>query len=109
MADCWPEVVISEIDPRCRAMLWLLLRELLFQFTGQLMDVGGFAESLNLLGCGFHVDAGVLTELLQHLEHHGELLLGEHADLKIQMRAALRLASHAILADEHEDGQENAL
>ena len=73
------------------------------------MDVGGLAESLNLLGCGFHVDAGVLTELLQHLEHHGEFLLGEHADLKIKMRAQLCLASHAILAVQHEDGEEHAL
>jgi hypothetical protein len=90
-------------------MVWLLLRELFFEFAGQLMDVRGLAESLNLLGCGFHVDARVLAELLQHLEHHGELLLGEHADLKIEMGAPLRLASHAILADQHANGQENTL
>jgi hypothetical protein len=64
---------------------------------------------LNLLACRLHVDARVLTELLQHLEHHGELLLGEHADLKIEMRAPFRLASHAILADQHANGQENTL
>src|ERR1700737_2879608 len=51
----------------------------------------------------------MLAELLQHLEHHGELLFGEHADLKIEMRAALTVASHAILTDEHEDGEKNAL
>src|SRR6266436_5059726 len=91
------------------AMLWLLLREFLIQFAGQLMDVGGLAKPLNLKGRGFNVDARVLAELLQHLEHHGELLFGEHTDLKIKMRAPLCLASHAILADEHKDGQEYAL
>src|SRR6266849_6579913 len=70
-------------------MLWLLLREFLIQFAGQLMDVGGLAKSLNLKGRGFNVDARVLAELLQHLEHHGELLFGEHTDLKIKMRAPL--------------------
>ena len=89
----------SETDARCRVMLWLLLREFLFQFTGQLMNVGGLAKSLNLKGRRLHVDASVLAELLQHLEHHGEFLLGEHTDLKIEMSAPLRLASHAILTD----------
>src|SRR6266478_1128373 len=90
-------------------MLRLLLREFLIQFAGQLMDVGGLAKSLHLKGGGFNVHARVLAELLQHLEHHGEFLFGEHADLKIKMRAPLRLASHAILADQHKDGQEYAL
>ena len=89
-------------------MLWLLLREFLFQFTGQLMDVSGLAKSLNLKGCRLHVDASVMTELLEHLEHHGQLLFGEHTDLKIEMGAPLGLASHAILADQDKDGQENA-
>jgi len=43
----------------------------------------------------------VLAELLQHWERHGELLLSEHTHLKVEMRAPLCLASHAILADEH--------
>ena len=46
----------------------LLLGEFFFEFAGEAMDVGGLAECLNLLGCGFHIDAGVLTEPLQHLE-----------------------------------------
>jgi hypothetical protein len=33
------------------------------------VDVGRFAETLDLLACRFHVDAGVLAEFLQHLEH----------------------------------------
>ena len=86
----------------------LLLREFFFELGGELVDVGGFAEALNLLGGGCDVNAGVLTEFLEHLEHHGELLLGEHADLKIEMSAALGLARHAILADENADGEENA-
>jgi hypothetical protein len=58
-------------------MLWLLLRELFFEFAGELVDIGGLAAVLNLVGCRFHVDAGVLAELLQHLEHHGEFLFGK--------------------------------
>src|SRR6202165_790125 len=109
IADCWRQTDVSKTDPGCRAILWLLLGELFFEFAGELVDVGGLAKSLNLLGCRFDIDACVLTELLQHLEHHGEFLLGEHTDLKIEVRAPLCLASHAILTDEHEDGQENAL
>jgi hypothetical protein len=37
----------------------LLLGELFFELAGEFVDVGGFAESLNLLGCRFHVYAGV--------------------------------------------------
>ncbi len=85
----------------------LLFREFFFEFVGELVDVGGFAESLDLLGCRFHVHAGVLTEPLQHLEH--QFLLGEHADLKIEMTAPLGLASHAVLTDQHLDGEEHAL
>ena len=90
-------------------MLGLLVREFFFQLTGQLMDVGVLAKSLNLKGGRLHVDPRVLTKLLQHLERHGELLLGEHTDLKIEMRTPLGLTSHAILADQHEDGEEDAL
>jgi hypothetical protein len=39
----------------------------------------------------------VLAEFLEHLEHHSELLFCEHADLKIEMRAALCLASGGFL------------
>jgi hypothetical protein len=87
----------------------LALGQLLIEFASQFVDVRGFAESLHLLSRGFHIYTGVLTELLEHLEHHGELLLGEHSNLKIEMRAPLRLAGHAILADQHEDGQKHAL
>jgi hypothetical protein len=90
-------------------LLGLLIWEFVGQFTGELVDVGGLAESLDLNGRGLHVDARVLTQPLQHLENHGEFLFGEHADLQIEMRAALGLASHAILADEHENGEENTL
>ena len=90
-------------------MRWLLLGEFVVQFTGKLVDVGGLAKALDLKGRGLHVDARVLTELLQHLENHGEFLFSEHADLQIEMRAALGLASHAILTDEHENSEENAL
>jgi hypothetical protein len=47
----------------------------------------------------FHVNPRVVTELLQQLEQHGEFLLGEHADLKIEVRAPFRLTSHAVLTD----------
>ena len=92
-----------------RAMLRLLVREFLIEFGCELVDVGGLAKSLHLKGRGLDVDARMLTQLLQHLENHREFLLGKHADLKIEMRAALGLASHAILTDEHENGEENAL
>jgi hypothetical protein len=72
------------------------------------VDIRGFAETLNLLSSGFNIDARMLAELLQHLEHHGEFLFGEHSNLKIEMGAPLRLARHAILANQHEDGQEHA-
>ena len=72
------------------------------------MDIRGFAETLNLLSCGFNIDTRMLAELLQHLEHHGEFLFGEHSNLKIEMGAPLRLAGHAILTDQHEDSQEYA-
>jgi hypothetical protein len=98
------------IGVNCRRVCWRLLPgEFFLEFAREFVDVGGFAEALHLEGRGFHVDAGVLAEFLQQLEHHGELLFGEHANLKIKMRAPLGLASHAILADEHENGEENAL
>ena len=53
-------------------MLWLLFGEFFFEFAGELVDVGGFAKTMDPLGCGFHVDAGVLAELLEHLEPHGD-------------------------------------
>jgi hypothetical protein len=41
----------------------------------------------------------MLAQLLQHLEHYGEFLLVEHADLQVEVRASLRFASHSVLAD----------
>src|SRR5271157_1493851 len=73
------------------------------------MDIRSFAEALHLLCCGFYVHPGVLTELLQHLEHHSQFLLSEHPNLKIEMGAPLGLARHAVLTDQHEDSQKHAL
>ena len=39
----------------------LLLGEFFFEFGGEFVDVGGFAEALHLPGGGSHVHAGVLT------------------------------------------------
>jgi hypothetical protein len=50
----------------------------------------------------------VLAEFLQHLKDCGEFLFRKHADLKPQMRAPVRLASHSTLADQHEDSQKHA-
>jgi hypothetical protein len=41
----------------------------------------------------------MLAELLQHLEHYGEFLLGEHPNLEVKMRTALGFASHSVLAE----------
>lgn len=76
-----------------------MLGEFFFEFGSQLVDVGGLAETLHLLSCGFHIDPRVLTQFLQHLQHHRELLLGKHTHLEIKVSAPLGLASHAILAD----------
>ena len=42
-------------------ILWLLIWKFVFEFAGQFVDVGGFAKSLNLEGCRFHVDPSVLA------------------------------------------------
>jgi hypothetical protein len=60
-------------------------------------------------GADFHINAQMLAKLLLHLKHRRDFLFGKHTDLKIEMGAALGLASHSVLADEHEDSEENTL
>jgi hypothetical protein len=61
------------------------------------LDIRSFTESLNLLRGGSYVHASMLAELLQHLEHYGEFLLGEHPNLEVKMRTPLGFASHSVL------------
>jgi len=61
-------------------------RKLFVQLIGELVHVRVFAESLNFLRGGFHIDAQMPAQLLQHLESGGEFLLGEHAHLKVEVR-----------------------
>ena len=62
---------------------YLFLREFFFEFTGQLMYVGCFAERLNFLFGRAHIHAHVLAEFLQHLKNGCKFLFRKHADLKI--------------------------
>ena len=86
----------------------LFLRQFVFEFTGELGYVGGFAKGLDFLLGGVHVHTRMLAEFLQHLQDGGQFLFREHSDLKIEMGAPFGLAGHSILTDEHEDCQEHA-
>ena len=43
-----------------------------------------------------------------HLQQRGQFLLGQHSNLKIEVGASVCLPGHAVLADEHKDGQQHA-
>src|ERR1039458_5238956 len=86
----------------------LFLRKFVFEFTGQLVYVCRLAERLNLLLRGVDVHAHVLAQFLQHLKDGGQFLFRKHANLKIQMRAAIGLTRHSTLTDQNKDSQKHA-
>src|SRR3984957_20012089 len=49
----------------------------------------------------------MLAHFLLQLQQRGELLFGQHPYLQIEMSALFRLAGHAVLADQNENGQED--
>src|SRR4051812_11033146 len=85
----------------------LFFRKFLLELAGKFVYVGSFTKRLNLLFRGVYVNAHVLAKFLHHLKNCRKLLLGKHADLKIQMRSPFSLAGHSALTDEHEDGQKH--
>jgi hypothetical protein len=86
----------------------LLPRQLVFQIAGEFMNVRCVAEPLQFLLGRLDIDVEMAADFVLHLKQRGEFLLREHADLKIEMRAPLGLAGHAILTDQNENGQDDA-
>jgi hypothetical protein len=79
----WVESVYFQNELSIRPAL--MRRQLLLQLARQLLNVGGLAESLHLLGIRLRFHAGVLAKLLQHLQRCSQLLFGQHAHLKIEV------------------------
>lgn len=46
---------------------------------------------------------------MQHLKNRGEFLLGEHAQLKVEVRAFFGLTHHPVLTNQYENTQADAL